>query len=161
MSDTAQARELLDAALEDLAAATGELRELAHGIHPAALTEGGLRPALEALVARSHRTDPARGRAARAVRCSWSRPRPTSASPRASPTRRATRGAQHVEVEAAEVGDRLRVEVRDDGRGGADAAAGSGLRGLADRLAALDGGLEVISPPGGGTVLRAEIPCGS
>jgi signal transduction histidine kinase len=66
-----------------------------------------------------------------------------------------------VEVEAAEVGDRLRVEVRDDGRGGADAAAGSGLHGLADRLAALDGELEVISPRGGGTVLRVEIPCGS
>ena len=53
------------------------------------------------------------------------------------------------------------VEVRDDGVGGADPAAGSGLRGLADRLAALDGRLEVRSPPGEGTVVRAEVPCAS
>ena len=51
------------------------------------------------------------------------------------------------------------VEVRDDGVGGADPAAGSGLRGMADRLAALDGRLEVHSPTGGGTVIRANIPC--
>jgi signal transduction histidine kinase len=69
--------------------------------------------------------------------------------------------ARRTEVELARDDDRLRVEVRDDGRGGADAAAGSGLRGLADRVSALDGVLEVISPPGEGTVLRAEIPCGS
>jgi signal transduction histidine kinase len=49
--------------------------------------------------------------------------------------------------------------VRDDGVGGADAAGGTGLRGLADRLAALDGSLEVLSPPGGGTLVRATIPC--
>jgi signal transduction histidine kinase len=65
-----------------------------------------------------------------------------------------------VEVEAVRVDGRLRVEVRDDGCGGADPTEGSGLRGLADRVAALDGVLNVISPPGGGTVLRAEIPCG-
>jgi signal transduction histidine kinase len=55
----------------------------------------------------------------------------------------------------------LRIEIRADGRGGAAAAGGSGLRGLADRVAALDGRLDVISPPGGGTVLRVEIPCAS
>jgi signal transduction histidine kinase len=55
----------------------------------------------------------------------------------------------------------LVVEVRDDGRGGADAASGSGLRGLADRVHALGGGLAVDSPPGQGTHLRAELPCGS
>jgi hypothetical protein len=64
-------------------------------------------------------------------------------------------------AEAFEAASRLRVEVRDDGRGGADPAAGSGLRGLADRAAALDGTMEVISPARGGTVLRVEIPCGS
>jgi signal transduction histidine kinase len=51
--------------------------------------------------------------------------------------------------------------VRDDGRGRADPVAGSGLRGLGDRAAALDGELALISPPGGGTVLRLELPCGS
>jgi signal transduction histidine kinase len=66
-----------------------------------------------------------------------------------------------VEVEADCVDGRLRVEVRDDGRGGADPAAGSGLLGLADRAAALDGRLDLVSPPGGGTVVRAELPCGS
>jgi PAS domain S-box-containing protein len=157
--DSQQARELLDTALDDLAAATGELRELARGIHPAALTEGGVRPALEALVARS-------SVATRLVAVPHAR---FSAAVEAAAyftvaeaLTNAARygGATRVEVEAVQVGDRLRVEVRDDGCGGADAAAGSGLRGLADRLAALEGGLEVISPPGEGTVLRAEIPCG-
>jgi PAS domain S-box-containing protein len=160
LGDAEQARELLDAALEDLAAATGELRELAHGIHPAALTEGGLRPALEALVARAH--VPTRLVAVPQARFSAAVEATAYFSVAEGVTNAARHGgARHVEVEAAEVGGRLRVEVRDDGRGGADAAAGSGLRGLADRLAALDGELEVISPPGGGTVLRAEIPCGS
>jgi signal transduction histidine kinase len=59
------------------------------------------------------------------------------------------------------VDDRLRVEVRDDGRGGAGTSAGSGLRGLADRVAALDGEVDVVSPESGGTVLRVEVPCGS
>ena len=58
-------------------------------------------------------------------------------------------------------GDRLVVEVGDDGVGGADPAAGSGLSGLADRAAALDGRLEVSSPPGGPTMIHAELPCGS
>jgi signal transduction histidine kinase len=66
-----------------------------------------------------------------------------------------------VEVEVSQVDTRLRVEVRDDGRGGAETTAGSGLRGLADRVAALDGEVDVVSPASGGTVLRVEIPCGS
>jgi signal transduction histidine kinase len=53
------------------------------------------------------------------------------------------------------------VEVTDDGVGGADPRAGSGLRGLADRVAALDGSLTVVSPPGAGTTVRAVLPCGS
>ena len=59
----------------------------------------------------------------------------------------------------AREGGRLRVEVADDGGGGADPAAGTGLRGLADRVAALDGRLEVESVPGRGTTVRAVIPC--
>jgi signal transduction histidine kinase len=57
------------------------------------------------------------------------------------------------------VNGHLRVEVLDDGRGGADPTRGSGLRGLADRIAALDGRLTIVSPPQGGTRLIAEIPC--
>ena len=53
------------------------------------------------------------------------------------------------------------VEISDDGIGGADASRGSGLRGLADRVEALDGRLRVLSPPGHGTIVRAELPCGS
>jgi PAS domain S-box-containing protein len=157
--DPSQARELLDAALDDLGEATTELRELARGIHPAALTEGGLRPALEALVGRS--SIPARlvavpdERFAPAVEA-------TAYFAVAEAVTNAARysGAARVEVEAVRRDDRLCVEVRDDGKGGADPAAGSGLRGLADRLAALDGALEVTSRPGGGTTVRAELPCG-
>jgi signal transduction histidine kinase len=158
--EPAQARELLDAALGDLDEATKELRELARGIHPAALTEGGLRPALEALVGRS--TVPARLVAVPEARFAA----PVEATAYFTVAEGLTNAARYstagsVEVEAVHSDGRLRIEVRDDGSGGADPAAGSGLRGLADRVAALDGGLEVISPPGGGTVLRVEVPCGS
>jgi PAS domain S-box-containing protein len=155
-----QARELIEAALEDLERATSELRELARGIHPAALTEGGLRPALAALVARS-------SVAARLVAVPETR---FAAAVEATGYFTVAEGltnvaryaaAERTEVELSLNDGCLRVEVRDDGRGGADPDAGSGLRGLADRVAALDGRFELISPPAGGTVLRAEIPCGS
>ena len=159
--EPARASELLDAALGDLDGATRELRELARGIHPAALTEGGLRPALEALTARS--TVPARLVAVPDAR--FSAPvEATAYFTVAEGLTNAARysGAARVEVEVASVKGRLRVEVRDDGQGGAEeAGAGSGLRGLADRVAALDGELNVISPVSGGTVLYAEIPCAS
>ncbi len=70
-------------------------------------------------------------------------------------------GATHARVDVARREGHALVEVRDDGVGGADPRAGTGLRGLADRLAALDGRLEVLSPPGGGTLVRAELPCAS
>jgi PAS domain S-box-containing protein len=157
--EPARAQELLDAALGDLEQATRELRELARGIHPAALTEGGLRPALQALVARS--SIPTRLVAVPDARFAPS----VEATAYFTVSEGLTNTARYaaagrVEVEAVHVDSRLRVEVRDDGRGGADPTGGSGLRGLADRVAALDGVLNVISPPGGGTVLRAEIPCG-
>jgi signal transduction histidine kinase len=68
-------------------------------------------------------------------------------------------GAGRAEVRGGHDRGRLVVEIRDDGHGGADAAGGSGLTGLGDRLSVLDGRLSVSSPPGGPTVLRAEIPC--
>ena len=158
--EPAQAQELLDAAIGDLAEATRELRELARGIHPAALTEGGLRPALEALVARS--SVPSSlvavpdGRFATAV----------EATAYFSVAEGLTNAARHaeatrVDVAVIRVDNSLRVEVRDNGRGGAGTSARSGLRGLADRVAALDGVLDVVSPTSGGTVLRVEIPCAS
>jgi signal transduction histidine kinase len=69
--------------------------------------------------------------------------------------------AREAHVRAERVGDQLRIEVDDDGVGGADLTRGTGLRGLADRVAALNGSLCVESPPGGGTHLVAEIPCAS
>jgi PAS domain S-box-containing protein len=158
--DPEEARVLLAAALEGLGEAIGELRELARGIHPAALTEGGLRPALEALAARS--TVPALVVAVPDAR--FTAPIEatayfTVAEAMTNAARHAA--ARHVEIELSRMRDHLRVEVRDDGRGGADGNGGSGLRGLTDRLAALDGRLYVSSPPGEGTVLRAEIPCAS
>jgi signal transduction histidine kinase len=65
----------------------------------------------------------------------------------------------HVVCTGFQLAPRLRVEVRDDGRGGADPERGSGLRGLADRVAALDGELTIVSPPGEGTLVRASFPC--
>jgi signal transduction histidine kinase len=64
-------------------------------------------------------------------------------------------------VRVARTGRRALVEIADDGCGGADANGGSGLRGLADRVEALDGRLRVVSPPGAGTVVIAEVPCAS
>ena len=158
--DPVLAREYLDGALGDLEGAIRELRELARGLHPVALTEGGLRPALEALVGRS--SIPARLVAAPDERFAA----PVEATAYFTIAEGLTNAARYaaakrVEIEAVRVNGRLRVEVRDDGHGGADPSAGSGLRGLADRAAALDGSFEVTSPAAGGTVLRLEIPCGS
>jgi len=124
------------------------------------LTEGGLRPALEALVSRS--SVPARLVAAPDARYAAA-VEATAYFTVAEGLTNAVRyaAARRLEVEAQQCNGRLHVEVRDDGCGGADAAGGSGLRGLADRVAALDGWLKVTSPAGGGTVLAVEIPCAS
>ncbi|HWI70562.1 MAG TPA: PAS domain S-box protein [Baekduia sp.] len=157
--DAATARELLDEVDASLAEALAELRELARGIHPAVLTEGGLAPALNGLVRRS--TVPARVAGVPAARFAA----PVEAAAYFLIAEGLTNAARHAEAAGAEVevidnGGRLVVEVRDDGRGGAD-AEGGGLRGLADRLAVLGGTLTVTSPPQGGTILRGEIPCAS
>jgi PAS domain S-box-containing protein len=157
--DADLARELLDEAIEDLAAATAELREMARGIHPAVLTEGGLEPALTGLAGRV--PVPVR------IDCALAeRPAPAVESTAYFVVAEAlTNVARYAEAERADVhvaldGGWLVVEVRDDGRGGADPAAGTGLRGLADRVSALEGRFSVHSPPGGGTTIRAELPCG-
>jgi PAS domain S-box-containing protein len=158
--DDALAAELLEEAIEDLTAATKELRELARGLHPAVLTEGGLEPALTGLAKRSKvpvRIEHApEGRLPAAVEI-------TAYFVVAEALTNVARYAEacSVTVSARQVDDMLVVEVRDDGCGGADASRGSGLRGLDDRVSALGGRLVVDSPAGEGTGLRAELPCAS
>jgi PAS domain S-box-containing protein len=158
-SDPAAARELLAEASTELRQAIAELRELARGIHPAVLTEGGLEPALRGLATRS--ALPARivavpeGRYPPAVEAAAYF---VAAEGMTNAARHAA-GAERVEIEVSEDGGRIVVEIRDDGPGGAT-TEGGGLSGLGDRVAALGGGLEVHSPAGAGTVLRAAIPCG-
>ncbi len=147
---------MLEGARAELAAALDELRELARGIHPAVLTDRGLAAAVEALASRSPVPVD--------VEIS-DEPLPQSveaaayyviAESLANVTKYA--GATGVTVRVHREDGRALVEVGDDGAGGADPAAGSGLRGLADRVEALGGTLAVESPPSGGTCVRAEIP---
>ena len=155
--DPAAAAELLEGATRELAAATEELRELARGLHPPVLTDRGLVAAVEALATRSP--------VPITVEANDGERAPASAEAAAYfvVSEALTNVARHAQAEHALVrvdraDGQLRVEIRDDGRGGADSNGGSGLRGLSDRVAALDGSLEVESRPGRGTVVRAVIP---
>jgi signal transduction histidine kinase len=148
----------LDQAAEQLALALSELREFARGIHPAILTELGLPAALVSLAERS--TAPA---TVDVTRLDHRLPPQIEATAYFVVSEALANIAKHANAKA--VGIRvtvddgaLRVEVTDDGVGGADTTKGSGLRGLADRVAAVDGTLEVDSPAGGGTTLRIRIP---
>jgi signal transduction histidine kinase len=157
-SDSAAAGEILTGASEELGLALEELRELARGIHPAVLTDRGLAPALESLANRA--SLPVQLEAVPAERL----PAPVEAAAFYVVSESLANVAKYAEASVARVrvtrqNGRAVVEVSDDGIGGADAARGSGLRGLADRVEALDGRLEVQSPAGAGTHVRAEIPC--
>lgn len=154
---SAELAALLDEAGAELAGALAELRELARGIYPVLLTDAGLGPALVSLAERCPvpavvAEVPAR-RWAEAVEqtCYFL---VSEALANAVKHARATR----VAVEVRETGGGLRVEVADDGAGGAD-PGGSGLRGLADRVATLGGELTVRSPRGGGTRVVGTVPC--
>ncbi|WP_327345552.1 sensor histidine kinase [Streptomyces europaeiscabiei] len=127
----------LAAAHQEADQVLGELRELIHGIHPQVLADYGLPDAL---------ADSVESAAYFAVREALANIGRHS-------------GAERAWIGGRYEGGRLRVEVRDDGAGGADPARGTGLTGLADRLAVLDGRLSVHSPAGGPTVLSLEIPC--
>jgi len=152
--------ELLDTAMEGLHAATGELRELARGIHPAVLTEGGLRPAIAGLAGRvALPVDVAGVAADRLPAAVEATAYFVVAEALTNVVRHA--GATHAEVSVTPRGDVLIVRVSDDGRGGAGLDRGSGLAGLADRVAAAGGSLTVESAAGAGTIVRAEIPCAS
>jgi signal transduction histidine kinase len=151
-----EARDLVDTALEQLQAGLRDLRELAAGIHPSILTDRGLGAALDALAARS------------AVPVDLA-PLPSERLPATVEAtayflvaEALTNAAKHARCSRADVVVRVEdgwavVEVRDDGIGGAHASSGTGLRGLADRVTALGGELDVDSPPGAGTVVRARI----
>ena len=151
---------LLDEAIGELGVAADQLRELARGIHPAVLTEGGLEPALGGLLARC--PVPTRLLEAPATRL----PPAVESTAYFVVAEALTNVARYAEAGMVEVaavldGGCLRVSVRDDGRGGADPANGTGLRGLGDRVAALGGELHIESEAGAGTLVQAEIPCGS
>jgi signal transduction histidine kinase len=157
--DANGATDLLAEADQELRATLDELRELARGIHPAVLTERGLAAALRSLADRAtvpvtiaempDERLPAATEAAAYFLVSEAL---------ANVAKHAR--ASHVRVRVAHTGGQLLVEVDDDGVGGADPSGGSGLRGLADRVHALDGRLSVESTPGRGTTLHAAIPCG-
>jgi signal transduction histidine kinase len=152
-----KARELVLGAATELQHAFDELRELARGIHPSVLTERGLGPALELLAERAPL------RVAISHELTERLPAPVEAAAYFVVAESLTNIAKHAEASAVEVrvsreNGVARVEVVDDGVGGADATQGSGLRGLADRVEALDGRLHIVSPPDAGTRVWAEIP---
>src|SRR4051794_7607468 len=147
----------LDPVVDELTGALDELREIARGLHPAALAEGGLRLALKALARRSAvpvRLD---------VRVDGRLPERIELAAYYAVAEALTNTARHaratavsVEVEAGE--GALRARVSDDGRGGADPTRGSGLVGLIDRVEALGGRLSVESRPGAGTTVQVALP---
>jgi signal transduction histidine kinase len=155
--DDAALAELLERAQEELQTSLAELRELARGIHPAVLTDRGLEPALSALVTRVPIP------VTLAIEPEERLPGPVESaayfvvSEGLANVAKYSRATQ-ASVTVRRIDGRVTVEVSDDGVGGADAARGSGLRGLADRVAALDGRLSLDSPAGRGTRLRAELP---
>jgi signal transduction histidine kinase len=150
-----------DAAREQVAVSLEELRELAGGIHPAVVTAHGLAVALEELAARApvpvRLTVQVEGRLPESLEVaayyvvSESLANIGKHARASSGTIVVTRASRHV----------VRIEIVDDGIGGADTEDGSGLRGLGDRVEALGGRLMVWSPRGGGTRVRAELPCAS
>jgi signal transduction histidine kinase len=148
---------LVASAREEAQAAVKELRELARGIHPAVLSDQGLEAALEALAARAPVPVEVSGVPEEPLRPA------VEAAVYFVTAETLTNIAKYAEACTASIalavdGGRLRLEISDDGVGGADAHAGSGLAGLCDRIEALSGELTVDSPPGGGTTVRAEIP---
>jgi signal transduction histidine kinase len=155
--DPDRADQLLSAAQEELSLALGELRELARGIHPAILSDRGLGPALEALAGRAP-IDVELGEVP-----SDALPEAIEAAAYFVVAEALTNVVKYAHATQATVSVSRRngvavVEVADDGIGGADPGRGSGLRGLADRVSALDGSMRLDSPAGAGTRLRAEIP---
>jgi signal transduction histidine kinase len=154
------ATELLDEAEDELRAALDELRELARGIHPAILTDQGLGAALRSLAERS--TVPVKIVGVPSDRLD----EPVEAAAYFLVSESLANCAKYARASAVKVRVARRdgnaiVDIDDNGVGGADPTRGSGLRGLADRIQALDGTFRIDSPPKGGTHIHAEIPCRS
>jgi signal transduction histidine kinase len=159
-TDPAAGRAMVAEAHEEAKAALKEIRDLVRGIHPVILEDRGLDAALSAVVARSPvpvhldvHVDPRPPAAVESAAYFVVNEALTNVARHA----RATRAW----VSIARSRDRLVIEIRDDGIGGADAAQGTGLQGLRDRVAGLGGNIHVISPPGGPTTVSVELPCGS
>ncbi|MEU5833202.1 sensor domain-containing protein [Streptomyces diacarni] len=155
--DPGGAATVVEEAHQEVKLALGELRDLARGIHPAILTDRGLGPALSAVAARC--TVP--------VAVTVELPQRPAAAIEGIAYFTVSEllqniskhsGARQASVEIWRSGERLLLQVADDGRGGASVAGGSGLAGLADRLSAVDGLLMVHSPAGGPTTVTAELP---
>jgi signal transduction histidine kinase len=152
-------RDCIEEARQELTASLADLRDLAHGIHPAAVSDHGLAVALESLATRA--PIPVQVIGAPIERL----PEHVELAAFFIVSEALTNVARHarassVLVELEKTTEFLIVEVHDDGVGGAAADAGTGLRGLADRVEALGGRLRVWSPAGDGTRIRAEMPCG-
>ncbi|WP_405005740.1 sensor domain-containing protein [Kitasatospora purpeofusca] len=152
-------RQIVEQARADARAAIAELRDLARGLHPPVLTDRGLEAALSAVAARSPvpvrldvRAEPRPPAAVEAVAYFVVSEALTNVAKHAR--------ARNAWVEIRRAGDRLTVTIGDDGRGGADPAGGSGLSGLAGRVAAVDGRLRVTSPAGGPTLIEVDVQCG-
>jgi PAS domain S-box-containing protein len=148
--------QLVGEALDNAQQATDELRQLAHGIHPPILSRGGLRPAIESLVAQlslpvTHDVVAERLPAAIEENAYYFVSEALTNVIKHS-------GAERAQVRALVEDSVLRIEVRDDGVGGAEPGEGSGLIGLRDRVEALGGTIVIVSPPGGGTSLQLDIP---
>ena len=157
-SDGSEVAELLDSSIDELKQSLKELRDLANGIHPAVLADHGLEPAVRARAAPAPiPVEIVVGGAGRLPAAVETAAYFVVAEALTNVSKYAQ--AAHATVRVERFDGRLLVEVSDDGVGGADAAAGSGIRGLSDRVAALSGTLEVSSPPGQGTRLRAHLPC--
>ena len=147
----------MDQLVEGLTSAGEELREIASGIHPAVLMRGGLPPAIRTLAQRAGvpvQLD---------VDVEGRLPEPVELAGYYVVAEALTNTAEHaaatvIDVRAAVIAGELRVEVRDDGRGGADVSRGSGLVGLTDRVEALGGRIRLQSPHGQGTSLSIALP---
>jgi signal transduction histidine kinase len=149
---------LLEESRVELMASLDELRAVARGLHPAVLTDRGLDAAVRGLAFRSPVPVEVDGAIPDDL------PAPVATALYYVIAEALTNVAKYAQARTATVavrreGDAAVAEVADDGVGGADAGAGSGLQGLGDRVAALDGRLELESPPGGGTRIRARVPC--
>jgi len=158
MDDGSPVAALIDGSLDELRSSLDELRRLAQGIHPAVLSDHGLEAALRSLAVRAPVPVELEGALGGRLPAAIETAAYFVVSEGLANVAKYAQ-ATHATVRLERGGGRLVIEVSDDGRGGASPAGGSGLRGLSDRVAALDGALVVSSPAGRGTRLRAELPC--